>query len=164
MSEAITVQWVEEEDSLVGKYLTFLIEKETYGIPIQHVIEIIGIQRITEVPDLPVYAKGIINLRGKIIPVIDVRLKFRKPEKDYNDRTCIIVVDINEIAIGLIVDTVAEVLSIADENIVPPPELKSGFGNRYIKGIGKVGDEVKLLIDCERILENEELEVISDMG
>ena len=123
--------------------------------------EIIGIQEITEVPELPIYVKGIINLRGKIIPVMDVRLRFKKEQREYNDRTCIIVIDIRDISIGLIVDHVAEVVVIDPENIVPPPTIKTGFHNRYIKGIGKVGSEVKLLLDCNKLLNDEEIDTIN---
>lgn len=146
------------EDTQRGKYLTFKIGNEDYGIEISHVTEIIGIQEITNVPELPDYLKGIINLRGKIIPVMDVRLRFKKEPIEYNDRTCVIVIDINDISIGLIVDTVSEVLNINEENIVPPPDVKTGFHNRYVKGIGKVEDKVKLLLDCEKILSEEELD------
>lgn len=146
-----------EEDTQKGKYLTFSLGKEDYGIEIKYVTEIVGIQAITEVPELPQYVKGIINLRGKIIPVIDVRLRFNKEEQEYNDRTCIIVIDIHGIFVGLVVDTVAEVLAIKDEEIVPPPQLNSGYHHRFIKAIGKVGNSVKLLLDCEKLLEQEEL-------
>jgi len=147
MSEALENVLEYEEDTQKGKYLTFIIGKEVYGIEIKYVMEIIGMQQITEVPELPEYIKGIINLRGKIIPVLDVRLRFKKEPMEYNDRTCIIVVDIKDVSVGLIVDSVAEVVSIPEENIVPPPEANTGFNNRYIKQIGKVGDEVKLLLD-----------------
>jgi purine-binding chemotaxis protein CheW len=149
-----------QEDTQKGKFLTFALGREVYGIEIRYVTEIIGIQPITIVPEVPEYVKGIINLRGKIIPVIDVRLKFRKEAMDYNDRTCIVVVDIQAIAVGLIVDQVAEVITIPDENIVPPPDAKTGFQNRYIKGVGKVGTEVKLLLECERLLTDEETEAL----
>lgn len=145
------------EDTQKGKFLTFSIENEYYGIEIKYVTEIIGVQVITEVPELPSYIKGIINLRGKIIPVIDIRLRFKKTEKDYNDRTCIIVIDINEISVGLIVDNVCEVLTISDDDIVPPPNMKTGFNSKYIKGIGKVGNEVKLLLDCNKLLNDKDL-------
>lgn len=148
------------EDTQKGKFLTFSVGKEAYGIEIKFVTEIIGIQEITEVPELPDYVKGIINLRGKIIPVIDVRLRFRKEPKDYNDRTCIVVINIKETTVGLIVDNVAEVINIDDSNIVPPPQMKTGFHNRYVRGIGKVGNEVKLLLDCDKLLNDEELDKI----
>lgn len=150
-----------EEDTQKGKFLAFSLGNEFYGIEIMYVTEIIGIQAITEVPELPDYIKGIINLRGKIIPVMDVRLRFKKPSKEYNDRTCIIVVDMEELSIGLIVDSVSEVLSIPDSHIVPPPELNKG-GNKFIKGIGKVGNEVKLILNCNKLLNNEDLETLSN--
>ncbi|AKA67264.1 chemotaxis protein CheW [Clostridium scatologenes] len=151
------------EDTQKGRFLTFSVGKESYGIEIKYVKEIIGIQEITEVPELPDYVKGIINLRGKIIPVMDVRLRFKKEAKEYNDRTCIIVIDVEEISIGLIVDNVSEVLTIEEENIVPPPDLKTGFHNRYVKGIGKVGNEVKLLLDCEKVLNDDEMDAIKEV-
>jgi len=144
-----------EEDTLKGRYLTFSIGDESYGIEVRYVTEIVGIQKITVIPELPEYVKGIINLRGKIIPVIDVRLRFRKEPKEYNDRTCVIVIDIKDLSIGLIVDTVSEVITIPEEDIVEPPE---SFSNRYIRSIGKVGNEVKLLLDCEKLLTAGELE------
>jgi purine-binding chemotaxis protein CheW len=147
-----------EEDTQKGKFLTFALGNEVYGIEIRYVTEIIGIQLITEVPEVPDYVKGIINLRGKIIPVIDVRLKFRKEAMEYDDRTCIIVIDIRNMSVGLIVDHVSEVLVIPDEGIVPPPDAKTGFNNRYIKGIGKVGGDIKLLLECEKLLTDEEVE------
>jgi purine-binding chemotaxis protein CheW len=158
MSEIMEQDQFIEEDTQKDKYLTFVIENESYGIEIKHVTEIIGIQNVTEVPDLPDFIRGIINLRGKIIPVMDVRTRFKKEFMDYNDRTCIIVIDIEEISIGLIVDTVSEVLNIAEENVVLPPNSKTGFSNRYVKGIGKVGDDVKLILDCKKLLKEDELE------
>jgi len=163
MSEVLENVLEYEEDTQKGKYLTFVIGKEVYGIEIKYVTEIIGIQQITEVPELPQYIKGIINLRGKIIPVLDVRLRFKKEPMEYNDRTCIVVVDIKDISVGLIVDSVAEVVSIPENNIVPPPEANTGFSNHYIKEIGKVGDEVKLLLDCNKLLNDEECENLSDI-
>jgi purine-binding chemotaxis protein CheW len=154
-----------KEDTQKDKFLTFCLGAEVYGIEIKYVTEIIGLQVITEVPDLPEYVKGIINLRGKIIPVIDVRLRFRKQAREYNDRTCVIVVDIKEIAVGLIVDTVAEVLTIAEQDIVPPPQVSSGtYQQRYIKAIGKVGNDVKLILDCDRLLTDEEVEGLETIG
>ncbi|MFA5536858.1 MAG: chemotaxis protein CheW [Bacillota bacterium] len=147
-----------EEDTQKGRYLTFSLGKESYGIEIKYVTEIIGIQEITEIPELPEYVKGIINLRGKIIPVMDVRLRFKKEEKEYNDRTCVIVIDVKDVSIGLIVDTVAEVLTIPEEGIVEPPGVSKGFSNRYIKNIGKVGNDVKLILDCEKLLTEDEME------
>jgi len=154
-------QYFESEDTQKDKFLTFPLGKENYGIGIGYVTEIIGIQAITVVPELPDYVKGIINLRGKIIPVMDVRLRFKKPAIEYNDRTCIVVIDVADISIGLIVDTVAEVISISEQDIVPPPDMKTGFHSRYIYGIGKVGNEVKLLLDCDKLLSDDEIEDLS---
>lgn len=162
MADITTQDMLEqEEDTQKGRFLTFSLGKETYGIEIRYVTEIIGIQAITEVPELPEYIKGIINLRGKIIPVMDVRLRFKKEPREYNDRTCVIVVDIKNISVGLIVDSVSEVLTIPEQDIVEPPQMSKGFNNRYIKNIGKVGSDVKLLIDCEKLLTEDELEDIS---
>lgn len=148
----------QEDDTQKDKFLTFSLGDELYGIEIRYVTEIIGTQPITEIPELPEYIKGVINLRGRIIPVMDVRLRFRKPFREYNDRTCIIVVDISYMSVGLIVDSVSEVLSIPEHDIVPPPEMNQGTRNRYIKGIGKEGNQVKLLIDCNKLLSDDEVD------
>jgi purine-binding chemotaxis protein CheW len=151
-----------EVDTQKDRYLTFSLGKEAYGIEIKYVTEIIGIQTITEIPELPEYVKGIINLRGKIIPVVDVRLRFKKEPREYNDRTCMIVVDNHEISIGLIVDSVSEVISISDGEIVSPPEFNKS-ANKYIKGIGKAGNEVKLILDCNKLLTEEDVENLLDI-
>jgi purine-binding chemotaxis protein CheW len=147
-----------EEDTQHGRYLTFALGRESFGLEISYVKEIVGMQPVTELPEVPSYVKGVINLRGKIIPVIDMSLKFGRELCAYTDRTCIIVVDIQDISVGLIVDNVTEVLAIDDGNIVPPPSAKTGAHNQYIKAIGKTGSEVKLLLDCEKLFNNDELE------
>ncbi len=148
----------EEEDSQKDKYLTFHIANEDYGIEIAYVTEIVGIQTITEVPDMPNFVKGVINLRGQVIPVIDVRIRFGLQPRAYDDRTCVIVVNINNTSIGLLVDTVNEVLDIPPAQISPPPAIHSGSGGRYIQGMGKVGDTVKILLDVNKLLYDQELE------
>lgn len=163
MAEVYNENVALEEDTQKGRFLTFTLEGEIYGIEIKHVTEIIGIQAITKVPEVPPYVKGIINLRGKIIPVIDVRLKFGKEAIEYDDRTCIVVIEIGEVSVGLIVDNVDEVMTIEDEDIAAPPATKTGFENKYIKGIGKAGDRIQLLLDCERLLKNDELELLDGM-
>lgn len=162
MAEVVQDLIEQEEDTQKGRFLTFTLGSEAYGIEIRHVTEIIGIQPITEVPELPEYVKGIINLRGKIIPVMDVRLRFKKSFMEYNDRTCVIVIEIKDISIGLIVDSVSEVISIPEAEIVLPPEISKG-NNRYIKGIGKVNGEVKLLLDCEKLLHEDEVDLIGNI-
>lgn len=164
MTEVIEEIEGQEEDTQKGKFLTFELGNEEYGIEIANVTEIIGIQAITEVPELPAYVKGIINLRGKIIPVMDVRLRFKKEEKEYDDRTCIIVIDIKGLSVGLIIDSVSEVLTISEENIVPPPEISNATHSKYIKGIGKVENDVKLLLDCEKLLSDDEFSSLSDIA
>jgi len=146
---------ISSEDTMRGKFLTFSLGDEFYGIDIVYVTEIVGIQPITVVPELPCFIRGIINLRGQIIPVMDIRSKFNKEPKDYNDRTCIIVVDIMEFSIGIIVDAVSEVMTIAEENVTPPPEVGS-TGRKYIKSVGKNDDCVILIIDCAKLLDNED--------
>jgi len=139
------------EDTMRGRFLTFIIGQEVFGIGIGVVIEIIGIQPISTLPETPDYVRGIINLRGRIIPVIDMRLKLKKEATTYTDRTCIVVIETQGISSGLIVDQVAEVLSIEEENITPPPTLTEDSSNRFISGIGKVDGQVKLLLDCEKL-------------
>jgi len=149
-----------EEDTQKDKYLTFSIGSESYGIEIKYVTEIIGIQAITVIPELPEYVKGIINLRGKIIPVIDVRLRFKKEPKEYTDRTCIVVVDVGEISIGMIVDSVSEVMTISDNDIVAPPQVNKNSSGSLVKNIGKKDTEVKLLLDCEKLLKDNDIKEI----
>jgi purine-binding chemotaxis protein CheW len=152
------------DDKQREKFLTFLLGSEVYGIELKYVTEIIGIQAVTEVPELPEDFKGIINLRGRTVPVMDVRMRFKKLPRPYNDRTCIVVVDIREMSVGLIVDSVAEVLSIAERDIVPPPDMATGHSQRFIKGIGKVGIDVKMLLDCDRLLQYEDVGAMALIG
>lgn len=151
-----------EEDTLRGKFITFAVDKETYGIEIRFVTEIVGLQNINKLPEVPEHIKGIINLRGKIIPVVDMRLKFKKQPAEYTDRTCILVIDTGELSAGLIVDEVSEVISIDDKDISPPPNRGTGVNCRYLMGIGKAGSEVKLLLDCEKLFNVEETDVITE--
>ena len=134
----------EDEDTQKDKFLTFTVGKEDYGLEIYHVTEIIGIQKITEVPDMPDYVKGVINLRGKVIPIMDVRKRFNFEERAYDDRTCIVVVNINDTSLGLVVDTVKEVSDIPESNIQPPPDIAEGNRQFFIRGLGKVEDDVKM--------------------
>jgi purine-binding chemotaxis protein CheW len=151
----------DDEDTQKDKYLTFRIASEDYGIAIANVTEIIGIQSITEIPEMADYIKGVINLRGKVIPVMDVRLRFKLPPREYDERTCIVVVEIDGTSVGLVVDTVNEVADIPEEQVEPAPKSKRKGGS-YIQGIGKIGQEVKILLDINRILYEDELETISE--
>ncbi len=148
---------LENEDTQKDKYLTFHLAGEDYGIEIRFVIEIIGIQKITEVPDMPAFIRGVINLRGKVIPVMDVRARFGIEARDYDDRTCIIVVNIENTEVGLVVDEVSEVADIPAGNVEPPPRTGKSTGTRCIQGMGKTGEEVKILLDVKELLFNEEM-------
>ncbi|RMH64984.1 MAG: purine-binding chemotaxis protein CheW [Calditrichaeota bacterium] len=160
-----TEVYEQEVDMQEGQFLTFMIGDQQYGVEIKHVTEIIGIQNITALPDLPPFVKGVINLRGRVIPVVDVRLRFDMEARDYDERTCIIVVNINETSVGLVVDTVAEVLNIPVESIEPPPKVNKKInGNRFIYGLGKVEDEVQILLDTQKLLFEEELEQLTALG
>jgi purine-binding chemotaxis protein CheW len=164
MTENPNLSEIEEEmeDTMEGKYLIFRIGEEEYGIAIRHVNYIIGIQKITELPDMPDYVKGVINLRGKVIPVIDVRLRFELNEREYNERTCIVNVNIRDTAVGLIVDSVSEVISIPATQLSPPPKIQKSAGSRFISGLGKVNEEVKIILDIDRLLFEEDLEVLAE--
>lgn len=154
-------QAADNEESLKGKYLTFFIDSQIYGIPIADVVQIVGVQDITEIPEFPVYAKGIINLRGTIIPVIDMRIRLGKMEIPYDDKTCIIVTSIGGRLIGLAVDSVDEVTYISDEEISPPPKLPDvDTESRFITGVGLHNDKITLLLDSQKILGEEEISLI----
>lgn len=140
-----------------GKYLTFGLGSEEYGLEILKVKEIIGVMNITSVPQTPKYVKGVINLRGKVIPVIDLRLKFGMDAMEYNDRTCIIVVDIagkigKKTVMGIVVDSVSEVLNIKGEEIEDTPTFGVRLGTDYILGMAKVRGGVKILLDINKVL------------
>ncbi len=137
------------------KLLTFSLGSEGYGLSILKVKEIIGMMHITPVPRTPDFVKGVINLRGKIIPVMDLRLKFNMEEKPYNERTCIIVVEINlkntQRLLGVVVDMVSEVVSITSEEIEPPPQYGTKLDHNFILGMGKIKDRVVIIIDIDEI-------------
>jgi len=148
----------DEEDNVLdtqkGKYVTFKSGNEYFAIKIQYVNEIIVYQEITAIPESEDYIKGLINLRGKIIPVIDVRVRFKQEAIPYTDRTCIIIIDVNSTVVGLIVEKIAEVVEIEASNIIPSPSFGKAdkSQNRYVYAIGKVGDSVKLLLDPDKLL------------
>ena len=148
------------------KYVTFRSGKEYYGLKIECVNEIVVYQEITQIPETEDYIRGLINLRGKIIPVIDVRIRFKQEPAEYNDRTCIIVVKVLDMTVGLIVEQIAEVVEIKEEDILEPPVLgkeEKNPQNRYIYGIGKVGESVKLLLDPEKILKDDDISLLEEV-
>lgn len=153
-----------EEDTQKGKYMTFRTGNEYFGIELKYINEIIGIQPITAIPEVEDYIKGLINLRGKIIPVIDVRVRFKQEEKPYNDRTCIIIINVKSIVVGLIVETIAGVVQIDDASIELPPSFSSSITkNHYVYGLGKTGDSVKLLLDVDKLIRDEEVSLFEEI-
>lgn len=154
---------VEEKKELKkgGKFLTFFLDKEEYGIEILKVQEIIGVMPVTPIPRLPSYVKGVINLRGRIIPVIDLRLKLSMPAAEFGDETCFIVVKTKNIFVGIIVDRVSEVTDIAGENIENTPDIAL-INTDYIMGIGKENGRVRILLDIDKVLTEDEVKVIKN--
>ncbi|MCL1946675.1 MAG: chemotaxis protein CheW [Chitinivibrionia bacterium] len=140
------------DNTMQDKYLTFLLNKESYAIPIQYILEIVGIQKITVVPDMTNYIKGVINLRGQVIPVVDVRLRFGMTGKDYDERTCIMITKIGEVSIGLIVDMVEEVRDISPDKIGASPKIATAQSAEFIQGIARIGDEVVIVLDVSKLL------------
>jgi purine-binding chemotaxis protein CheW len=144
-----------------GKYLTFSLGDEEYGIGILKVKEIIGMMRTTPVPQTPDFVKGVINLRGKVIPVIDLRLRFGMEESSYTERTCIVVVEIDgtdaKLHIGVVVDSVSEVLNIKGADIEDTPSFGTSLKTDYVLGMAKTGGGVKILLDIDRVLSNSEI-------
>lgn len=149
-----------------GKYVTFKSGNEYFGIKIEYVNEIIVFQEITEIPESEDYIKGLINLRGKIIPVIDVRLRFKQKPFEYNDRTCIIVITVDTNVVGLIVEKIAEVVEIQEENIIPSPTIghSDKAHHTFVYAIGKIGDSVKLLLDPDKLLNDNDLSLIEQIN
>ena len=156
MDQAVKIM-VEKE----GKYLTFSLAEEEYGIGILKIKEIIGMMPITSVPQTPEFVKGVINLRGKVIPVMDLRLRFGMGEIEYTERTCIIVVEIEgqtgTVMIGIVVDSVSEVLNIKGDDIAETPTFGTELNTEYILGMAKMGGGVKILLDIDRVLSGEEI-------
>lgn len=148
-------------DERAGKYLTFMIGKEEFGVGVLKVREIMGIQDITAMPQTPPYMKGVINLRGRVIPVIDLRLKFALPSIDYTERTCIIVVQVRSgtalLPMGIVVDEVSEVLTMSPGDIEDTPDFGANNGASYILGMAKLKGKVKILLDIDQVLTSQEI-------
>jgi purine-binding chemotaxis protein CheW len=149
-----------------GKYLTFVLAGEEYGIGILKVKEIIGLMPITTVPQTPSYMKGVINLRGKVIPIVDLRVKFGMEATVHTEKTCIIVVEVasggNKVMIGILVDSVSEVLNIKGGDIEDTPNFGSRLNTNYILGMAKTGGRVKILLEIDRVLSTEEIGVLEN--
>ena len=153
-----------DTSAMDGKFLTFILGKEIYGIEILKAREIIGLMDITTVPQTPEYMKGVINLRGKVIPVIDLRLKFGMPEEEHTQETCVIVVEVNNTSLGIIVDSVSEVSDINGGEIEDAPSFGQGIDTSFIMALGKVKDKIIILLDIEAVLSSEELEMVGELA
>jgi purine-binding chemotaxis protein CheW len=153
---------------LAGKYLTFKLDVEEFGLEILKVQEIIKMMEITRVPRTPPFVRGVLNLRGKVIPVVDLRLKFDMDVKGNTDKTCIIVVTVKRegesLVMGIIVDEVSEVLDVAGESIEPAPEFGVTVDTSFILGMGKVGERVVTLLDVDRVLSSQDVAAVSSVG
>ncbi len=161
---ATSVEEVTKGQAAVGgKFLTFQLQNEEYGLEILKVREIMGIMDITTVPQTPDYVKGVINLRGQVIPVIDLRLKFGLEKGEYDKRTCIIVVDVNGVMMGIVVDTVSEVMDIETADIEETPSFGTELNTDYILGMGKVQGKVKILLDIDKVLTTDELVMMGEL-
>jgi purine-binding chemotaxis protein CheW len=161
------LQEAQESAGLAGKYLTFAMGQEEYGIGILKIKEIVGMMPITALPQTPSFIKGVINLRGRVIPITDLRMKFGLETTDYTERTCIIVVEIDDgsrlLTMGLVVDAVSEVANIKGGEIEGTPDFGTGKHSSFIKGMAKIAGGVKILLDIDRILTGEQLLGLEDL-
>ena len=153
VSEAALAE--QQEDTLYGKYLVFGLDGQEFAVAMEYVVDIINAQPSTPVPGCPDFVRGITNLRGKVIPLMDVRLRFGKPLREYSDRTCIIVVEDCGVTVGLMVDRVCEAIALRDDQIAPPPPFHANVQSRFIKGLCQAESGIKLLLDCHAVLEDE---------
>lgn len=144
-----------DSDLQNAKHLTFSIDEDMYAIKISCVRQIIGLQKITIIPEQPNYIKGVINLRGQIVPIMDVRIKFNKETIAYDDRTSIIILDVNDIIVGIIVDRVSEVIVIDDADVAETPDFDNGIQLRFIRGIVKLNKKVHILLDCTELIKHD---------
>lgn len=157
-----TFEQVAEVDLQRNMYLTFLLDNRVFAFHIKDVDEIVEVMEATAVPEYPLYVKGIVNIKGTVTPVIDLRLRFKIPEKAYDERTCIIVLTIEDKHIGFIVDTVLSVMEITEETIDPPPSLTPGNVSKYISGVAKIEDKLVMLLDSGKIIEQKDFEKITE--
>lgn len=156
------------ESDVAGRYLTFALGEEAYGLEILKVQEIIGLLKVTSVPRTPDFVRGVVNLRGRVIPVIELRRKFEMEMKEDTERTCIIVVQIDgvqqQVTLGIIVDEVSEVLDIAEEQIEPPPSFGASVDTNFMLGMAKTEDKVVMLLDIGKVLSDKEVAVLDQAG
>lgn len=160
-NQFIDTTWPEDTEN---KYLTFFCNDQLFGLSIAHVVQIVGMQEITPIPESLDYAKGIIHLRGSIIPVIDTRLRLKKSETQYDERTCIIISTIGDLTMGFIVDGVDEVINVEKDLIAVPPKSSLDTANRYITGIATIHNKVILIMDIQKLFTASEIEQIEQSG
>lgn len=163
MEKSLIERTNEALEATKGKYLTVYLNEQLYGIPVFNVVQIVGVQDIVPVPEFPHYAKGVMNLRGSIIPVIDMRLRLGMMEADYTDRTCIIITNVRERYIGFIVDSVDEVTDIPDEEILPTPHVEQAQ-NEYVDGVCKRGDKIVLRLALGGMLNDGDISSMYSAG
>lgn len=159
---------IAQRKNLTGaRFLSFTLDREQYCLSIVNVKEIMGLIEITRIPQTPPFIRGVINLRGKIIPVIDLRLKFGLPERSYDERTCIIVVEFSyeseTTLMGIIVDTTHEVINIPEEKISKMPYINAKIKSEYIRGVAETGDSIKIVLDIARVLSDEEFVLLKNV-
>ncbi|ERP31705.1 chemotaxis protein CheW [Chitinivibrio alkaliphilus] len=148
----------DEENTLADRYLTFWLGTELYAMAIEDIIEIVGVQRITPVPDTPYYVKGVVNLRGQVIPVIDARLRMHMSARDYDEETCTVVVSQDDVSVGIIVDTVDEVFTITEEQISSPPKISNTPRDDYMEGISRLKEKTVMILNTHKLLYQDENE------
>lgn len=151
-----------EVDLQENKYLTFLLDNRVFAFSISTVYEIIEVEEATPIPEFPDYVKGIINCKGRVVPVIDLRIRFQLPEKEYDERTCIVICNICNVDIGFVVDTVLSVTEISQDKIAPSPAITTDKVTRYIAGIAKL-DNLVIILDGKKILDDKGLELVSNI-
>jgi len=152
---------LQKKDGSLLQLVTFNISNEEFGVDILKVQEIIRTMEITKVPRAPEFVEGVINLRGKVIPIIDLRRRFGMESRKHDSQTRIVVIELNNMIVGFVVDSVSEVLRIPADTVVPPPAIVSGVDSEYISGVGKLDDRLLILIDLEKLLSSEEHEMLS---
>jgi purine-binding chemotaxis protein CheW len=161
--ESFVAEEKDRQDSDLIQLVTFRIDEEEFGVDILRVQEIIRMMGITKVPKAPDFVEGVINLRGNVIPILDLRKRFRLEPREHDGQTRIIVIEIDNLVVGFIVDSVSEVLRIPENTVEPPPSVVSGLDSEYISGVGKLDDRLLILLDLNKLLSREETEVLSQV-
>ncbi len=153
----------ESSEKLAGKFLSFKLQDETYAVSIEPIEDVIGIKKFTNIPQTASFVRGVINLRGKVIPIVDLRDKFELETREYDKKTCIIIVQLEDILSGFVVDRIREVVELTDEEISPTPPMSSTVKTQYITGMARTSnDQVVILLDIEKIMTSKEMEELKE--